>query len=37
METFRDYYKIDVHLVDASELFLKNLADVTDPEKKRKS
>jgi GMP synthase (glutamine-hydrolysing) len=36
METFRDYYKIDVHLVDASELFLKSLEGVTDPERKRK-
>ncbi len=36
METFRDHYKMDVHLVDASELFLKKLEGVTDPEKKRK-
>lgn len=36
METFKDYYRMDVHLVDASELFLKRLEGVTDPEKKRK-
>lgn len=36
METFRDHYKMDVHLADASELFLKKLENVTDPEKKRK-
>jgi GMP synthase (glutamine-hydrolysing) len=36
MDAFRDHYKMDVHLVDASELFLKKLEGVTDPEKKRK-
>jgi len=36
METFRDHYKMDVHLVDASKTFLKKLEGVTDPEKKRK-
>jgi GMP synthase (glutamine-hydrolysing) len=36
METFRDNYKMDVHLVDASDLFLEKLSGVTDPEKKRK-
>lgn len=36
METFRDHYRMDVRLADASELFLKRLEGVTDPEKKRK-
>ncbi|MDB9822868.1 glutamine-hydrolyzing GMP synthase [Deltaproteobacteria bacterium] len=36
MELFRDHYRISVHLVDASDRFLKELEGVTDPEKKRK-
>jgi GMP synthase (glutamine-hydrolysing) len=36
METFKDHYKMDVRLVDASALFLERLKGVTDPEKKRK-
>ncbi|MBN1628020.1 MAG: glutamine-hydrolyzing GMP synthase [Deltaproteobacteria bacterium] len=36
METFADHYRMDVHLVDASDIFLKKLEGVTDPEKKRK-
>ena len=33
---FEEYYGIDLHLVDASEHFLRLLAGVTDPEEKRK-
>ena len=33
---FRDEYRMDVHVVDASERFLKQLAGVEDPEVKRK-
>jgi GMP synthase (glutamine-hydrolysing) len=36
MDTFKDNYKMDVRLVDASDLFLERLKGVTDPEKKRK-
>jgi GMP synthase (glutamine-hydrolysing) len=36
MELFRGRYKIDLHLVDASDIFLKKLEDITDPEQKRK-
>ncbi len=36
MELFQEYYGIDFHLVDASELFLKQLKGVRDPEEKRK-
>lgn len=34
--TFREHFKMDLHVVDASELFLKKLKGVKDPEKKRK-
>ncbi len=34
--TFREYYGMDFHLVDASERFLCQLRGVTDPEEKRK-
>ncbi len=33
---FRDYFKVRFHHVDASQRFIKNLAGVRDPEKKRK-
>jgi GMP synthase (glutamine-hydrolysing) len=33
---FRDHFKVDLHVIDAEERFLGKLADVTDPEKKRK-
>lgn len=36
MELFRDLYHMNIHKVDASELFLRKLKGVTDPEKKRK-
>jgi GMP synthase (glutamine-hydrolysing) len=36
MDLFRNHYKMNVHLVDASEIFLKRLEGVTDPEDKRK-
>ena len=36
MELFKDRYNINIKLVDASEMFLKKLEGVTDPEKKRK-
>jgi GMP synthase (glutamine-hydrolysing) len=35
-EMFRRNYKMNLKVVDASKLFLKRLAGVTDPEKKRK-
>jgi len=34
--TFRDYLKADLVVADAAEMFLRNLAGVTDPERKRK-
>ncbi|MBN1625683.1 MAG: glutamine-hydrolyzing GMP synthase, partial [Deltaproteobacteria bacterium] len=36
MELFHERYNINLHLVDASELFLSKLKGVIDPEKKRK-
>lgn len=36
MELFRDHYRMNTYLVDASSLFLDKLRGVTDPEKKRK-
>ncbi len=36
MEMFQAHYGLDLHLVDASEHFLKCLDGVTDPEEKRK-
>ncbi len=36
MELFREHYRMDIHLIDASEHFLHRLEGVTDPEKKRK-
>ncbi|HIJ20960.1 MAG TPA: glutamine-hydrolyzing GMP synthase, partial [Deltaproteobacteria bacterium] len=36
MEMFQAHYGLDLHLVDASEHFLKCLEGVTDPEEKRK-
>ncbi len=36
MEVFQGNYGMDLHLVDASELFLNRLEGVTDPEEKRK-
>lgn len=35
-ELFKNHFKINIELVNASELFLKRLTDITDPEKKRK-
>lgn len=35
-ELFKNYFRINLELVNASELFLKKLKDVSDPEKKRK-
>ena len=34
--TFRDWFKADLHVVDAKERFLSALAGVTDPQEKRK-
>jgi GMP synthase (glutamine-hydrolysing) len=34
--TFRDWFKADLHVVDAGDRFLSALAGVTDPQKKRK-
>ena len=34
--TFRDHFKIDLHVSDASEQFLDELKGVTDPQQKRK-
>jgi GMP synthase (glutamine-hydrolysing) len=36
MELFRENYRMEIHLVDASEHFLHCLKGVTDPEQKRK-
>ncbi len=36
MELFMEHYRMDVHLIDASEHFLHCLKDITDPEQKRK-
>jgi len=36
MEVFQLHYRMDLHLVDASEHFLRCLEGVTDPEEKRK-
>jgi len=33
---FRDHFKVDLRVIDAEKRFLDALADVTDPEKKRK-
>ena len=33
---FRDHFKVDLRVIDAEQRFLSKLADVTDPEKKRK-
>jgi len=33
---FRDHFKVDLRVIDAEKRFLDKLADVTDPEKKRK-
>ena len=33
---FRDHFKVDLRVIDAEQRFLSALADVTDPEKKRK-
>jgi GMP synthase (glutamine-hydrolysing) len=33
---FRDHFKVDLHVVDAEQRFLTALAEVTDPESKRK-
>ncbi|GJQ28478.1 MAG: GMP synthase [glutamine-hydrolyzing] [Phycisphaerae bacterium] len=34
--TFRDHFKIDLHVVDAEAAFLADLAGVTDPQEKRR-
>lgn len=34
--TFRDWFKVDLHVVDASERFLTALQGVTDPQEKRR-
>jgi len=36
MDLFREHYHMDIHLVDASEHFLRHLQGVEDPEQKRK-
>jgi len=34
--TFREHFKLDLHVVDATDLFLDRLAGVTEPQEKRK-
>lgn len=34
-DTFRDHFSIELHIADAGEKFLRKLAGVTDPQKKR--
>ena len=34
--TFRDWFKADLHAVDAGPMFLKELAGITDPQEKRR-
>ena len=36
-DQFQDHFKTDLHVVDAVDLFLNELAGVTDPEEKRKT
>ncbi|HET9621508.1 MAG TPA: glutamine-hydrolyzing GMP synthase, partial [Kofleriaceae bacterium] len=36
VRTFRDHFQVDLRVIDAEARFLAALADVTDPEKKRK-
>ncbi|HEY9843865.1 MAG: glutamine-hydrolyzing GMP synthase [Candidatus Sericytochromatia bacterium] len=36
MQTYAEHFKMDVRLVDASQRFMQKLADVSDPELKRK-
>ena len=36
MDLFQGYYRMNIHLVDASEDFQRDLKGVTDPEEKRK-
>jgi len=36
LRTFRDHFHLNLHYVEAEDRFLKKLAGVTDPEKKRK-
>jgi GMP synthase (glutamine-hydrolysing) len=35
-ETFAEHFQTDLHVVDARELFLRSLADVSDPQEKRR-
>lgn len=35
VETFQDHFKTDLHVVDARQVFLDRLRDVSDPQKKR--